>query len=38
MAAGLTGETEGLGAVGAYRALDNFTQLGGVMTVFALPD
>jgi len=38
MAAGLTGETEGLGAVGAYRSLDNFTQLGGVMTVFALPD
>jgi len=38
MAAGLTGETEGLGAVGAYRSLDQFTQLGGVMTVFALPD
>ncbi len=38
MAAGLEGDTEGLGAVGAYRSLDKFTQLGGVMTVFALPD
>jgi PQQ-dependent dehydrogenase (methanol/ethanol family) len=37
MAAGLTGDTEGLGAVGAYRALSNYTQLGGVLTVFALP-
>jgi len=38
MAAGLQGDTEGLGAVGAYRSLDKFTQLGGVLTVFALPD
>ncbi len=38
MAAGLTGDTDGLGAVGAYRSLDNYTQLGGVLTVFALPD
>ncbi len=38
MAAGLEGDTDGLGAVGAYRSLDKFTQLGGVMTVFALPD
>jgi lanthanide-dependent methanol dehydrogenase len=38
MAAGLTKSTEGLGAVGAYRALSNYTQLGGVLTVFALPD
>jgi PQQ-dependent dehydrogenase (methanol/ethanol family) len=38
MAAGLTGATEGLGAVGAYKSLDKYTQLGGVMTVFALPD
>jgi lanthanide-dependent methanol dehydrogenase len=38
MAAGLEGETEGLGAVGAYRALEAYTQLGGVLTVFALPD
>jgi PQQ-dependent dehydrogenase (methanol/ethanol family) len=38
MAAGLEGESEGLGAVGAYRSLSNFTKLGGVFTVFALPD
>ena len=38
MAAGLTGDTDGLGAVGAYRGLDKYTQLGGVLTVFALPD
>ncbi|MBX6740578.1 MAG: methanol/ethanol family PQQ-dependent dehydrogenase [Acetobacteraceae bacterium] len=38
MAAGLQGDTEGLGAVGAYRALSNYTQLGGTLTVFALPD
>ncbi len=38
MAAGLEGDTEGLGAVGAYRALGSFTQLGGVFSVFALPD
>jgi len=37
MAAGLTKDTEGLGAVGAYKALSNYTQLGGVLTVFALP-
>ena len=37
MAAGLEGDTEGLGAVGAYKALSKYTQLGGVMTVFALP-
>jgi alcohol dehydrogenase (cytochrome c) len=30
--------TAGLGAVGAYKALSNYTQLGGVLTVFALPD
>ena len=29
--------TEGLGAVGAYRSLSAFTKLGGVFTVFALP-
>jgi len=29
--------TEGLGAVGAYRSLSSFTKLGGVFTVFALP-
>ena len=37
MAAGLEGDTDGLGAVGAYRGLSRHTQLGGVMTVFALP-
>jgi PQQ-dependent dehydrogenase (methanol/ethanol family) len=37
MAAGLEGDTDGLGAVGAYRKLSDFTQLGGVMTVFTLP-
>jgi alcohol dehydrogenase (cytochrome c) len=36
MAAGLTEDTAGLGAVGAYRALSNYTQLGGVLTVFAV--
>jgi PQQ-dependent dehydrogenase (methanol/ethanol family) len=37
MAAGLEGATDGLGAVGAYRSLAKHTQLGGVLTVFALP-
>ena len=36
MAAGLTEGTDGLGAVGAYRALSSYTQLGGVLTVFGL--
>ncbi len=31
-------DTAGLGAVGAYKALANYTQLGGTLTVFALPD
>jgi len=38
MAAGLDGESEGLGAVGAYKSLGNFTKLGGVLTVFSLPN
>lgn len=38
MAAGLQGNTEGLGAVGAYKSLSSYTQLGGVLTVFSLPD
>ncbi|HEX6995261.1 MAG TPA: hypothetical protein VF339_14060, partial [Gammaproteobacteria bacterium] len=38
MAAGLEGATEGLGAVGAYKGLSRYTQLGGVLTVFALPE
>jgi len=29
--------TAGLGAVGAYESLSNYTQLGGVLTVFSLP-
>jgi glucose dehydrogenase len=37
MAAGLEGDTDGLGAVGAYRSLNKHTQLGGVLTVFAVP-
>jgi lanthanide-dependent methanol dehydrogenase len=37
LAAGLTGDTEGLGAVGAYKSLADYTQLGGVLTVFTLP-
>ena len=36
MAAGLGNDTDGLGAVGAYKSLSNYTQLGGVMTVFGL--
>jgi len=36
MAAGLTGDTDGLGAVGAYKSLSNYTQLGGVLTVFSI--
>lgn len=38
LAAGLTESTDGLGAVGAYRSLSSYTNLGGQMTVFALPD
>jgi lanthanide-dependent methanol dehydrogenase len=30
--------TEGLGAVGAYRSLSSYTKLGGTLTVFALPN
>ncbi len=36
MAAGLTEDQAGLGAVGAYKSLSNYTQLGGVLSVFAL--
>ncbi|MCP4487418.1 MAG: methanol/ethanol family PQQ-dependent dehydrogenase [Gammaproteobacteria bacterium] len=35
-AAGLTGDTDGLGAVGAYKSLSSYTALGGVLTVFSL--
>ena len=38
MAAGLEKETDGLGAVGGYKDLSKYTELGGVLTVFALPD
>ena len=38
LAAGLTEDTAGLGAVGAYRSLSSYTQLGGQLTVFALPN
>ena len=37
LAAGLTNPTEGLGAVGAYGGLKNYTALGGTLMVFALP-
>ncbi len=37
LAAGLTEDTAGLGAVGAYKALSDYTNLGGQLTVFALP-
>ncbi len=38
LAAGLTDPNAGLGAVGGYSALSNYTALGGQLTVFALPD
>jgi PQQ-dependent dehydrogenase (methanol/ethanol family) len=38
MAAGLHGATEGLGAVGGYKDLARYTALGGVLTVFSLPE
>ncbi|WP_454918953.1 lanthanide-dependent methanol dehydrogenase XoxF5 [Xanthobacter sediminis] len=37
LAAGLTDPNAGLGAVGGYSALSNYTALGGQLTVFALP-
>ena len=37
MAAGLIQDTEGLGAVGAYKGLNTYTRLGGVLSVFSLP-
>ncbi|MFV0369062.1 MAG: methanol/ethanol family PQQ-dependent dehydrogenase [Hyphomicrobiaceae bacterium] len=37
LAAGLTNPNDGLGAVGGYAGLKNYTALGGVMTVFSLP-
>ena len=37
LAAGLTDPHAGLGAVGGYAALSNYTNLGGQLTVFAIP-
>jgi PQQ-dependent dehydrogenase (methanol/ethanol family) len=37
LAAGLTNPNDGLGAVGGYAGLKNYTNLGGVLTVFSLP-
>ena len=38
LAAGLVNPTDGLGAVGGYAGLNDYTALGGSLTVFALPD
>ncbi|WP_096786072.1 methanol/ethanol family PQQ-dependent dehydrogenase [Rhodobacter sp. CZR27] len=38
LAAGLTNPNEGLGAVGGYAALSDYTELGGQLTVFAVPE
>jgi PQQ-dependent dehydrogenase (methanol/ethanol family) len=38
LAAGLTKPNDGLGAVGGYAALSNYTALGGTLTVFGLPE
>ncbi len=38
LAAGLTDPNAGLGAVGGYAALNDYTALGGSLTVFALPN
>jgi PQQ-dependent dehydrogenase (methanol/ethanol family) len=38
MAAGLEKDQDGLGAVGGYRELNQYTDLGGQLTVFALPN
>ena len=38
LAAGLTTPTDGLGAVGGYSALSDYTALGGALTVFKLPN
>jgi PQQ-dependent dehydrogenase (methanol/ethanol family) len=37
LAAGLTNPTDGLGAVGGYAALKDYTNLGGTLTIFTLP-
>jgi lanthanide-dependent methanol dehydrogenase len=38
MAAGLEKDTDGLGAVGGYKELKQYTELGGSLTVFAIPN
>lgn len=38
LAAGLTKGTDGLGAVGGYAGLSDYTTLGGQLTVFAVPE
>jgi lanthanide-dependent methanol dehydrogenase len=38
MAAGLTDPTAGLGAVGGYKDLAHYTNLGGTLFVFSLPE
>ena len=38
LAAGLTNPNDGLGAVGGYAKLSDYTALGGQLTVFALPN
>ena len=38
LAAGLTNPSDGLGAVGGYASLSDYTNLGGQLTVFALPE
>ncbi len=38
MAAGLNGNTDGLGAVGGYKDLAKYTTLGGSVFVFSLPE
>ena len=38
LAAGLVNPTDGLGAVGGYAGLSDYTALGGSLTVFGLPD
>ncbi len=37
MAAGLEKDSDGLGAVGGYKELNQYTELGGSLTIFALP-
>lgn len=37
MAAGLISDSDGLGAVGAYKGLNSYTRLGGTLNVFSLP-